>query len=166
METSIPAVIVSAILMVSAMVLARSGYRSVDEMGQIWKEMEARSSEQVHTRLTITNVTSSTPYVDVDLRDDDSAALANYDRMDVLVEYTTGGGAPVLAWIPYTNGTPAPNTWIVQGIINDAFEPGILNPGETLRMRIWLDPPAGVGTTNRLLIATELGVTVSTTFTG
>jgi hypothetical protein len=166
METSIPAVIVSAILMVSAMVLARSGYRSVDEMGQIWKEMEARSSEQVHTRLTITNVTSSTPYVDVDLRDDDSAALANYDRMDVLVEYTTGGGAPVLAWIPYTNGAPAPNTWIVQGIINDAFEPGILNPGETLRMRIWLDPPAGVGTTNRLVIATDLGVTISTPFTG
>jgi hypothetical protein len=166
METSIPAVIVSAILMVSAMVLARSGYRSVDQMGQIWKEMETRSSEQVHTRLTITNVTSSTPYVDVDLRDDDSTALANYDRMDVLVQYTTGGGAPVLAWIPYTNGALAPNTWIVQGIINDAFEPGILNPGETLRMRIWLDPPASGGTTNRLVIATELGVTVSTTFTG
>ena len=166
METSIPAVIVAAILMVSAMVLARSGYQSVDEMGQIWKEMEARSSEQVHTRLTITNVTSSSPHVDVDLRDDDSAALANYDRMDVLVEYTTGGGAPVLAWIPYTNGAPAPNTWTIQNIINDAFEPDILNPGETLRIRIWLDPPAGGGTTNRLLIATELGVTVSTTFTG
>jgi hypothetical protein len=166
METSIPAVIVSAILMVSAMVLARSGYRSVDQMGQIWKEMEARSAEQVHTRLTITNVTSSTPYVDVDLRDDDSTALANYDRMDVLVEYTTGGGAPVLAWIPYASGPLAKNTWTVQGIINDAFEPGILNPGETLRMRIWLDPPAGGGTTNRLVIATDLGVTVSTSFTG
>jgi hypothetical protein len=166
METSIPAVIVSAILMVSAMVLARSGYQSVDEMGQIWKEMEARSSEQVHTRLTITNVTSSSPHVDVDLQNDGSTTLADYDRMDVLVQYATGGGAPVLAWIPYTSGPLAKNTWIVQDITNDAFEPGILNPGETLRMRIWLDPPAGVGTTNRLVIATDLGVTVSTTFTG
>jgi len=166
METSIPAAVIAAILMVSAMVLARSGYRSVDEMGQIWKEMEARSSEQVHTRLTITNVTSSSPYVDADLQNDGSTALADYAQMDVLVQYTTGGGAPVLAWIPYTNSALAPNTWTIQDITNDAFEPGILNPGETLRMRIWLDPPAGVGTTNRLLIATDLGVTVSTTFAG
>jgi archaellum component FlaF (FlaF/FlaG flagellin family) len=166
METSIPAAVIAAILMVSAMVLARSGYRSVDEMGQIWKEMEARSSEQVHTRLTITNVTSSSPYVDADLQNDGSTALADYAQMDVLVQYTTGGGAPVLAWIPYTNSALAPNTWTIQDITNDAFEPGILNPGETLRMRIWLDPSAGVGTTNRLLIATDLGVTVSTTFAG
>ena len=165
METSIPAAVIAAILMVSAMVLARSGYRSVDEMGQIWKEMEARAAEQVHTQLTITNVTSSSPHVDVDLQNDGSTTLADYDRMDVLVQYTTGG-APVLAWIPYTSGPLAKNTWTIQDITNDAFEPGILNPGETLRMRIWLDPPAGVGTTNRLLIATDLGVTVSTTFTG
>ena len=166
METSIPAAVIAAILMVSAMVLARSGYRSVDEMGQVWKEMEARSAEQMRTRLTITNVTSSSPYVDADLQNDGSTTLASYDRMDVLVQYTTGGGSPALAWIPYTNGALAPNTWTVQNIINDAFEPGILNPGETLRIRIWLDPPAGGGTTNRLLVATDLGVTVSTTFTG
>jgi archaellum component FlaF (FlaF/FlaG flagellin family) len=166
METSIPAAIVAAILMVSAMVLARSGYRSVDEMGQVWKEMEARSGEQARTELTVTNVTSSSPYVDVDLRNDGSTNLADYDRMDVVVQYTTGSGSPVLAWIPYTNGAPAPNAWTVQSIINDAFEPGILNPGETLQMRIWLDPPTGSGTTNRVLVATDLGVTVSTTFTG
>jgi archaellum component FlaF (FlaF/FlaG flagellin family) len=166
METSIPAAVIAAILMVSAMVLARSGYRSVDEMGQLWKEMEARSAEQVHTQLTITSVTSSSPYVDADLRNDGSTTLADYDRMDVLVQYTTGGGAPVLAWIPYTSDPLAENTWTVQDITNDAFEPGILNPGETLTMRIWLDPAAGVGTTDRLVIATDLGVTVSTMFTG
>jgi archaellum component FlaF (FlaF/FlaG flagellin family) len=166
METSIPAAIVAAIVMVSAMVLARSGYRSVDEMGQLWKEMEARSADQVRTQLTITNVTSSSPYVDAELRNDGSTTLAGYDRMDVVVQYTTGGATPVLAWMPYTDGALAPNTWTVQNIINDAFEPGILNPGETLSIRIWLDPPAGGGTTNRLVIATDLGVTVSTTFTG
>ena len=166
METSIPAAVIAAILMVSAMVLARSGYRSVDEMGQLWKELEARAAEQVHTGLTITNVTSSSPYVDADLRNDGSTTLAEYDRMDVIVQYVTGSGAPTLVWIPYTSGPLANNTWIVQGITNDAFEPGILNPGETLRMRIWLDPPAGGGSTNRLLVATDLGVTVSTTFTG
>ena len=166
METSIPAAIIAAILMVSAMVLARSGYHSVDEMGLVLKEMEARAAEQARTQLTVTNVTSSSPYVDADLRNDGSTTLAEYDRMDVIVQYVTGSGAPTLVWIPYTSGPLANNTWIVQGITNDAFEPGILNPGETLRMRIWLDPPAGGGSTNRLLVATDLGVTVSTTFTG
>jgi hypothetical protein len=166
METSIPAAVVAAILIVSAMVLARSGYRSVDEMGQLWKEMEARSADQVRTQLTITNVTPNSPYVDAELRNDGSTTLADYGGMDVVVQYTTGGGAPALGWIPYTNGALAPNTWTVQNIINDAFEPGILNPGETLGIRIWLDPAAGGGTTNRLVIATDLGITVSTAFTG
>ena len=166
METSIPAAIIAAILMVSAMVLARSGYHSVDEMGLVLKEMEARAAEQARTQLTVTNVTSSSPYVDADLRNVGSTSLSDYDRMDVIVQYVAGSGAPTLVWIPYTSGPLAGNTWIVQSITNDAFEPGILNPGETLRMRIWLDPAAGNGTTNRLLVATDLGVTVSTTFTG
>ena len=166
METSIPAAVIAAILIVSAMVLARTGYHSVDEMGLVWKEMEARAGEQARTQLEVTNVTSSNPYVDVDLLNDGSTTLADYDRMDVIVHYTAGGGAPVVAWIPYTSGPLTKNTWIVQGITNDAFEPGILNPAETLRMRIWLDPAAGGVTTNRLLVATDLGVTVSTTFTG
>jgi archaellum component FlaF (FlaF/FlaG flagellin family) len=166
METSIPAAVVAAILMVSAMVLARSGYQSVDDMSLVWKEMEARSGEQARTQLTITSVTHTSPYVNVAVRNDGSTTLAEYERWDVVVQYTTGASARVLAWIPYTNGPLAANTWIVQSISNDAFEPGILNPGETLNMRIWLDPPAGSGTANRLVIATDLGVTVSAAFTG
>jgi hypothetical protein len=54
----------------------------------------------------------------------------------------------------------------VQSIVNDAFDPGILNPSETMQMRIQLDPIVGNGTTNRVLIATDLGVTISTTFQG
>ena len=43
METSIPAAIIAAILMVSAVLLARTGYHSFDEMGQVWKGMESRA---------------------------------------------------------------------------------------------------------------------------
>lgn len=166
METSIPALLVAAMLLVSTVVLGRSGYASFGEMGESWKAMEARAEQQVRTQLAITDVTHSSPYVDVDLRNDGSTSLAEFDRMDVLVEYTSGTGASVLAWIPYSEGSLTPNTWIAQSIVNDAFEPGILNPSETLEMRIQLDPPVGAGTTNRLLIATDLGIVVSTTFTG
>lgn len=166
METSVPALLVAAILLVSTVVLGRSGYSSLGEMGESWKAMEARAEQQVGTQLAITDVTHSSPYVDVDLRNDGSTRLAEFGRMDVLVEYTSGTGTPVLAWIPHSEGSLSANTWVVQSIVNDAFEPGILNPSETMEMRIELNPAVGAGTTNRLLIATDLGIVVSTTFAG
>jgi archaellum component FlaF (FlaF/FlaG flagellin family) len=166
METSIPALIVAATLLVSTVVLGQSGYSSFDELGSSWKAMEARASEQARTALAITSVSHSSPNVDADVQNNGSTKISDFDRMDVVVEYTTGAGAPVIAWIPYTDGALGANTWTVQNIVNDAFEPGILNPSETLQIRIQLDPPVGSGTTNRLLIATDLGVIVSTPFTG
>jgi archaellum component FlaF (FlaF/FlaG flagellin family) len=169
METSIPALIIATMLLVSTVVLGHSGYSSYGELGDTWKAMETRAGQQARTQLTITGVTHSppnSPYVDVQLRNDGSTRLAELERTDVVVEYTSDTGAPVLAWIPYTDGPLAPNTWTVQSIVNDAFEPGILNPSETLEMRIQLDPIVGNNTTNRLLISSDLGVTVSTTFQG
>ena len=166
METSIPAAVIAALLMVSAMVLARSGYQSFDGLSQSWMAMEARAGEQARTELTITNVRDRVGAVfDVDLRNDGSTRLAEFDRMDLVVQYTDNSSTFVVAWIPYTDGPLESNTWVVQSITDDAFEPGIINPGETLEMKFELDPPAGNGTTNRLLISTELGVTVSATFT-
>lgn len=166
METSIPAAIVAAVLMVSAVVLVRSGHQSFDDLSRAWKEMEDRAGEQARTQLTVTNVTHASPYVDIDVQNDGSTRLAEFDRMDVVVEYTDTTGASVLVWIPYTDGPLATNTWTVQAIVNDAFEPGIVNPDETLQMRIELAPTVGTGTTNRLVIATDLGVSISASFTG
>ena len=166
METSIPAMLIAAMLLVSTLVLGRSSYSSFSELGDSWKAMGVRAGQQVRTQLTITNVTHNSPYVDVGLRNDGGTNLAEFERMDVVVEYTDSTPTFILAYIDYSDGALSQNTWGIQSIGNDAFEPGILNPGETLNMRIWLDPAAGSGTTNRLLIATELGVTISTTFQG
>jgi len=166
MDTGIPAAIVAAILMVSAVVLARTGYHSFDEMGQVWKEMEARASEQARTQPSMTSATGSGANVDLDLRNDGATKWAEFERMDVVIEYTDTGDNRVVSWIPYTAGSPNANTWIVQGIVNDAFDPGTVNPTETLQMRIEVSPPMKPGSTNRVLITTEQGVTVSSNFTG
>jgi len=166
METSIPAAIVAAILMVSVVLLARTGFRSFDDMGQVWKEMEVRASEQAHTELTVTNVNDlSGPVWQVDLRNDGSTRLAEYGRMDLVVQYTRSGGAQEVDWIPYTDGSLADNTWVVYSITNDSFEPGLVNPGETLVVQFRLNPEAAEGSTNRFFFSSELGVTVSSAFT-
>ncbi len=86
--------------------------------------------------------------------------------MDVVVEYTDTGDNRVVGWVPYTDGSLNPNTWIAQGIAGDAFDPGVVNPTETLQMRIEVSPAIKAGSTNRVLITTEQGVTVSSNFTG
>ena len=167
MDTSIPAAIVAAILMVSAVLLARTSLRSFDDMGQVWKEMEVRASEQANTELTVTGVSHvSGPDWEVDLRNDGSTWLSEYDQMDLVVQYTPASGTQVVDWIPYTSGSLADNTWVVSSITSDSFEPGLLNPGETLVMRFRLNPAAANGTTNRFFFSSELGVTVSSIFTG
>jgi len=166
MDTSIPAAIVAAILMVSAVVLARTGFHSFDDMGQVWKEMEVRAGEQARTEPAIAGVAMNGAYLDVELRNDGATKWAEFEHMDVVIEYTDTGDNRVVSWIPFTDGSLNPNTWVVQGIAGDAFDPGVVNPTETLQTRIEVSPAIKPGSANRVLITTEQGVTVSTNFTG
>src|SRR3972149_6115864 len=166
MDTSIPPAMAAAILMVAPVVLARPGFHSFDDMGQVWKEMEVRASEQARTEPAIGGVAMNGAYVDVELRNDGATRWAEFGHMDIVVEYTDSGDNRVVSWIPYTDGSLNPNTWVVQGITSDAFDPGVVNPTETLQLRINVSPPIKSGSTNRVLITTEQGVTVSSNFTG
>lgn len=171
MESTIPAAIVAAILMVSAVVLARAGYQSFDGLNQTWRTMEARAGEQARTELTITDVRrgGSGPdpgtWLEVDLRNDGDTRVTDFTGMDVVLEYSPlDGGADVIAWIPYTTVPDVDNTWWVDSITDDDFDPGFLNPGETMLMIVELNPPVATAPVGRITIGTELGVTVSTTF--
>jgi archaellum component FlaF (FlaF/FlaG flagellin family) len=169
MESTIPAAIVAAILMVSSVLLARAGHQSFDDLGQAWKAMEVRAGEQARTQLTITGTTrvSAGLLLDVDLLNNGNTRVADFSQMDVVLEYEVsgGGGSTVIVWLPYTAGPVADNTWVVSAIVDDTYDPGVLNPGETMQMRIQLNPNVAKPSTNRITIGTELGVTASTTFT-
>jgi archaellum component FlaF (FlaF/FlaG flagellin family) len=163
METSIPALLVTAILMITTVVLARSGYTSLDELGQSWQVMEERLGDQMHTRLTAveTRIDESKANITVRIRNDGQTKTADYARMDVVVQYFSESGSRYVRWIPYTSGALQSNTWTVASISDDVFEPSILNPGEVMEMQIRVNPPLGAGTTGWVVVATENGVTVS-----
>jgi hypothetical protein len=80
METSIPALLMTAILMITTVVLARSGYASLDELGQSWQMMEERLNEQTHTELTATqtSVDESRANLTVMLRNDGQTKWADW----------------------------------------------------------------------------------------
>jgi archaellum component FlaF (FlaF/FlaG flagellin family) len=163
METSIPALLVAAILMITTVVMARSGYTSVDKLGQSWQVMEDRLGQQARTELTVvsTQVDPSGANITVQLRNDGQTKVADYARMDVLVQYFTESAERYVTWIPYTSGALGSNTWTVASIANDTFEPNVLNPGETLEMTIRINPTLGTGTTAWVIVSTENGVTAT-----
>jgi len=163
METSIPALLVTAILMITTVVLARSGYTSLDEVGQSWQSMQERLGDQVHTQLTVveTSIDGSRANITARIRNDGQTKMADYTRMDVVVQYFSESGTRYVRWVPYTSGELQSNTWTVASIENDVFEPAVLNPGEVLEMQVRVNPPLGAGTTGWVIVATENGVTVS-----
>jgi archaellum component FlaF (FlaF/FlaG flagellin family) len=167
METSIPALLVTAILMITTVVFARSGYTSIGEVGQSWQAMEQRLSEQAHTQLTVVQTTIDNPRVNitVTLRNDGQTQIADFARMDVVVQYLSGSGTRNDRWIPYTAGALQSNTWTVASFTNDVFEPRVLNPGETMNIQIRVNPAVRNNTTGRVIIATKNGNTVSAYFT-
>ena len=163
METSIPALLVTAILMITTVLLARSGYTSLDEVGQSWQSMQERLGDQVHTQVAVveTRIDESKANITVMIRNDGQTKIADYPRMDVVVQYFSESGSRYVRWVPYTAGALQSNTWTVVSIANDAFEPDVLNPGEVMEMQIRVNPPLGAGTTGWVIVATENGVTVS-----
>jgi archaellum component FlaF (FlaF/FlaG flagellin family) len=168
METSIPALLIAAILMITTVVMARSGYSSVDQMGQSWQVMEQRLEERVRTQLTAVSATVDESYTNVtlQLRNDGQTPVADYARMDVVIQYFSESGTRYARWIPFTTGELQSNTWKVESIENDAFEPGVLNPGEVLEIHIRINPAMGAGTSGWVIVSTENGVTVSAGVTG
>jgi hypothetical protein len=94
--------------------------------------------------------------------------MADFEKWDVIVQYYDGSGAYHVEWLPYSATGGATNKWGVGWIHLDAqpekFEPNVLNPGEQIMIKTWLDPAVGAGTTNMVVVSTPSGVTSSTYF--
>ena len=85
--------------------------------------------------------------------------------MDVLVQYFGETGTRYDKWLTYTQALGS-DTWTTGAFTSDVFEPGILNQGESVELLLRVNPVVGAGTTNRAIIGTDRGVTVSAYFAG
>jgi hypothetical protein len=105
--------------------------------------------------------------VDVTVRNDGATPIVDFSRMDVVFQYTTGGGSVLNKYVDFTTDTtpqPAPS-WLPISVNDDVIDPGILNTGESLAIRARLFPAVGTGTSNWLQVTTELGISASLFFT-
>ena len=173
METSLSGLIVATLLVVSALMLARSYLSTQDALWDSWQAAQARVDERSRTEMVPISyeVQPSGQWVDIVLRNQGTARLADFDRWDVIIEYDSGSSRYVewLIWVPKSQ--PGFHDWSVWEIYRDAeqslpevFEPGIWNPGEEAMIRVRVKPGISSNTTNRVTLGTANGISTSMVF--
>jgi len=142
---------------------------SVDSTTAGLEEISNRGEEIMRTELSTVNATlQSSSLLEVRLQNDGQTKLASFSKWDVIVQYYDSGGSYYVKWLPYTEETLGDNEWQKTGIYLDGqaetFEPGILNPGEEVRIKAKLNPSVGSGTTNLVVVSTPNGIPASIAF--
>ena len=174
MESAIVSLICIALIVLGGMTLSQGFLSSMDRSSVGLEEMSERAEEIMRTELTpLTAEQPSADIVEVSLRNSGQIKLSSFANWDTIVQYYDSGDTYHVEWLSYTEGTPGNNEWTVKGIyldveseIPEAFEPGILNPGEEMVIQAKLDPPVGKNTTNLVVIATSNGIPASISFEG
>lgn len=165
MDSILPALLAVTILVLASLTLGRSSFTSFQVLGDSWQAAEERTVERVRSDITITSIVVTGSDVDVIVRNDGATPVVDYSRMDVVVQYSDGA-SNFIKYIDFTTTSPQPSdTWLVLSISDDVIDPGILNTGESMTIRIRLAPAVGGGTSGWLQVTTELGISGSSFFT-
>ena len=168
METAIAAVIILTVVLFGVLTIIQGHLSSQDAILESWRKMEARLEERAGTDISPirANTMGVGDIMEVTLRNEGDTKLADFDRWDVIVQYYTSSGAYLIKWLPYTDAaSPGDNQWTVAGIYLDAsvatpeiYQPGILNPGEEVKIHMKLQPAVDMETACWATIDTSNGV--------
>ena len=175
MSNVVTALFAIAIILGGTATLTASTFSSASTVSASLEDMVERRGERARTQLTLVqaDIAGSGPDVDISLRNTGQVPLANFDRWDVVIRYyqKTNNRELTVRRLVYTSGTPTDGQWTVEGIYLDAssstpevFDPGILNPGEEVVLRLTISPAVPNNTDNLVKIATDNGVTVEAPF--
>jgi archaellum component FlaF (FlaF/FlaG flagellin family) len=174
METVVAAFLILIVIFAAVLTLSQASLAAQDTVQESWRDMETRYDDQSHTDLAVIGVVTDEEAgegMTVTLRNEGDTRLTDFDQWDVFLEYYGPSGTYKIRWLAYSEEIDPTNAWTVSGIYADAaagigerFEPGILNPGEEMVVRIGLSPAIGLDTANRIAISATNGVGTSTIF--
>ncbi|MFH1646268.1 MAG: hypothetical protein ABID71_01060 [Chloroflexota bacterium] len=169
METVIVSIICIALVVFGGMTMSQGFITSVDTSTTGLEEVGQRDESIMRTELTpVSTSQPSANTLELVIKNTGQTKLANFSKWDIIVQYYDGTGTYHVGWLPYTAGVLGDNewelAWIKLGGQPEAFEPGVLNPGEQVMVRAQLNPAVGAATTNMVVVSTPSGVTASTYF--
>jgi hypothetical protein len=161
METVVPAVIIIALLLLATFTISAQFLSSQEAVMDSWRELQGQMEERNMTRLTPVQAQTTVlgDAVEITVRNDGSTKLTDFDRWDVILTYTGSDGFLHTEWYPFGTGE---NEWI--GVLDELYEPGILNPGEEMVIEVAVSPSVASSTTNVATVTTPNGLSATTVF--
>jgi len=162
METVIPAIIVTALLLLAAFTIADRFLSTQEAVSEAWRAMEKRATDRKQSDLSSVDVTTTIlgDAVEITAQNSGDTKFADFDRWDVILQYTGSDGYRYAEWYPLGAGQ---NEWVK--VIADVTEPGILNPGETMTIEVSVSPAVGNSSTNIATVSAPNGICTTAVFT-
>ena len=167
MEHLIPALVVAAVIVFGGVILADATRGSLETVDESWRDIEAISEERLGTDLTVvsTQVTDGGATVTAVIANEGRTSIVEPSHMDLIINYDGTDAERHVVWLPYTDTSPpGDNEWTVDSISGDYRNPGILDTGEEMTIRIHLNPATEDGPDRWLVLSTETGVAYSIYF--
>lgn len=166
METAITVLIIVGVLIFGILGLAQNSISMQSTISQSTGTMQARLDDRSRTNLLPMSALVDPllgTWVDVTVRNTGSTKLANFDKWDVILQYTDVFGAARVQWFPYTTSW-SQQIYQTAPTVVEVFDPGIFNPGEEMVIRVNVPVAIRIGSTNQVTLATPSGITASTVF--
>lgn len=167
MEQSIPALLIASIMIIGSVLIAGATNSSIGSVNESWREMEAISEERLGTDLTVvsTSVSGDSLEVTAVVANRGRTPLADFEHMDMIVNYEGLDAQRHLVWVPYSEDSPQPdNSWKLSGITNDYRNPGIVDTGEEVTVVVKLSPGVQTGPERWFVFSTDTGVAYTVYF--
>lgn len=163
MDSILPSLFGITILLTSTLLLGRSGFTSFRVLSDSWQQAEERSIERLHSDIAVTSAVRTGPELDLTVQNNGATPAIDFSKMDIVVQYSAGG-ISYAKYIAFTTDVVQPDdSWTVVAIMNDVVDPRVLNYGESMSLKIMLNPEPDTPS-NWVQVTSEQGVSASAAF--
>jgi len=166
MESALTSLFALIVMLVGVTTTFAASDNAMNNAAESFREMTEQSEERLNTRIEIAEVTvdAGGEVVTVTVVNAGQHTITALNRVDVIVEYTDGSFVRVLQSLAYTPSATAPGQWTATGITDDAFNPRLLDPGESLIISAHLPSAMAMGVDASLTVVAPPAAVASARF--
>lgn len=169
MESILISIVSLALIIISTVTMTMNTLSSATKLSESWKDMQAKAVLLQRTAIvSVPPKTYAGGPIQLTVKNEGQINVSDFARWDVIVEDVVNGAR----YLTYSPGyPPSDNQWAIQGMfisdtVPEAFDLGILNPGEQMTIALNPIPEAPPDQPIKITVATGDGVTTQCFVTG
>lgn len=130
------------LLLITSYALFMGFSGAMDAMIYSMKDAQNLKNDQLKTEMAVVNINANGHNITFDVMNTGKTKITNISKMDLIFKFnrTQNKSYSVTYWVPYTPDAPGSvNTWSMTGIEPDMINPRLLDPGETMHCKAYLE---------------------------